>query len=177
MNEALDSRGDLDIIISHEPELLDTGGGIKNVLHHFGDMPFFVINADLPWLDHGPPALKRLANAWDTGRMDVLLLLQDRNKARGFGDRGDFMMETDGRVYRHDTVPPYPYVMMAAQIMKPELFVHIPGKIFSNNVIWDEAEKKKRLFGIEHHGTSYHVGTPGDFQEANRLLTSGQGWG
>ena len=37
----LKNRKDIKIIISHENELLDTGGGIKNALGHFGDQPFF----------------------------------------------------------------------------------------------------------------------------------------
>src|SRR5690348_7550455 len=36
----LRNRKDIEIIISHETELLDTGGGIKNALRHFDDQPF-----------------------------------------------------------------------------------------------------------------------------------------
>src|ERR1700744_2694799 len=43
-------RRDIEIIISREDELLDTGGGIKNALRHF-DAPFFALNANLPWMD------------------------------------------------------------------------------------------------------------------------------
>src|ERR1700744_2689540 len=43
-------RRDIEIVISKETELLDTGGGIKNALKHF-DAPFLALNADLPWMD------------------------------------------------------------------------------------------------------------------------------
>ena len=59
---------------------------------------------------------------------------------------------------------------------KPELFAAVPEKVFSNNLVWDAIEEKRRLFGIAHDGSCYHAGTPGDLAKANELLASGQGW-
>jgi MurNAc alpha-1-phosphate uridylyltransferase len=177
IEEHLKHRRDLEIIISRETELLDTGGGIKNALHYFDGKPFFALNADLPWMDAGEASLARMAEFWDSAKMDVLLLLMRTNKARGFTTRGDFAMEADGRVHRHDLQSPYPYVLISAQILKPELFAPMTDKIFSNNIIWDTAESQNKLFGIEHTGTCYHVGTADDLEKANVLLANGQGWG
>ena len=172
----LATRQDLEIIISHETELLDTGGGIKNALRHFEGKPFFALNADLPWFDGASPSLARMAEAWDPGRMDVLLLLMPTQKARGFAVKGDFMLETDGRVWRKDAPVPRSHVWISAQIMKPQLMGEVTEKAFSNNRIWGVAEARRKLFGVEHDGTCYHVGTPEDLAEANRLLASGKGW-
>jgi len=171
----LSSRRDIEIVISRETELLDTGGGIKNALRHF-DAPFFVLNADLPWMDGTEPSLKNMTEAWNASTMDALLLLMPTSKARGFEPKGDFVLEKDGRVWRKNAQPPRPYVWISAQILKPELFAKIPDKIFSNNKIWDDAEARGKLFGLEHTGTCYHVGTPQDLSKANELLTSGKGW-
>lgn len=178
----LEGRSDIEIIISHETELLDTGGGIKNALRYLGDKPFFALNADLPWLDAeesncDSSSLNRMMKAWDAAKMDALLLLMSTQKARGFAAMGDYAMESDGRVWRKDLQPPRSYVMMSAQIIKPEPFSHYPDRIFSNSKIWDQIEVLKRLYGIEHHGSCYHVGTAEDLQKANDLLSSGQGWG
>jgi MurNAc alpha-1-phosphate uridylyltransferase len=174
----LKTRHDVEIVISREDELLETGGGIKKALANFGGKPFFALNADLPWTEGKIPALSRMAAAWNPTNMDALLLLTSTTKAekRGFGTRGDFVMEADGRLHRHDTKPPYPYVMIGAQIIKPELFAPITDKIFSNNIVWDKAERAGRLYGLAHDGTCYHVGTPEDLTEANRLLATKQGW-
>lgn len=174
------NRHDLEIIVSHENELLDTGGGIKNALAHF-DKPFYALNADLPWTDGPTPSLARMAKMWDGAKMDALLLLMATKKARGFGPAGDFALEKNGpeetgRVWRKNLPPPRPYVWISAQILKPELFAANPAKIFSNNMIWDAAEAKGRLYGLEHDGRCYHVGTPEDLARANALLESGQGW-
>lgn len=173
----LKRRYDVEIVISRETELLDTGGGIKNALHHFGNQPFFALNADLPWTDGRIPALTRMKEAWDPQKMDALLLLMPTKKVRGFADTGDFAMDADGRVYRQNVPAPRPYVWISAQILKPQLYEAEQGlKKFSNNVIWNHAEIMHTLYGLEHDGACYHVGTPGDLEKANALLTSGKGW-
>ena len=167
------ARRDIEIIISREDQLLDTGGGIKHALSHF-DKPFFALNADLPWTEGAVPALRRMADFWDAGKMDVLLLLMTREKARGFV-KGDFALAPDGRAHRRDEAVLL-QVMLAAQIVKPDLYQAVPELVFSNNRVWDAAEAAGRLYGIEHDGGAYHVGTPADLAEANRLIESGEGW-
>jgi N-acetyl-alpha-D-muramate 1-phosphate uridylyltransferase len=170
-------RRDIEIILSREEELLDTGGGIAKALPYFEGLPFFALNADLPWLDTETPSLQRMREAWVPENMDAFLLVMRTEKARGFSQNGDFMMENDGQLKRKDLPPPRPFVMISAQIVKPELFANPPGKVFSNGILWDEAEARGRLYGIEHNGTCFHVGTPEDLRMANELLESGKGWG
>lgn len=166
-----------ELVLSQEDVLLDTGGGIKNALPHLGHDPIFAINSDLPWQDGAVPALQRLADAFNPNTMDALLLLMPLEKARGFkGAKGDFFMAANGQLSRQNTNPPRPYVFISAQIIKPDLFAHVPDTVFSTNVIWDEAEQKGRLFGMVHDGTCFHVGTPEDLIEANRRIDDGVGW-
>jgi N-acetyl-alpha-D-muramate 1-phosphate uridylyltransferase len=172
----LAARCDMEILISRETEILDTGGGIKNARHYFGDQPFFALNADLPWLDGKTPSLIRMMKAWNPEIMDQLLLVMLTNKARGFAGKGDFMMESDGRLWRKNAPTPRPQTFISAQIMKPQLLDEVPEKVFSNNKIFDLAESRNKLFGLVHEGACYHCGTPEDLAEANRLLETGQGW-
>jgi MurNAc alpha-1-phosphate uridylyltransferase len=170
------ARRDIEIVISREEELLDTGGGIAKALPYFEGQPFFSLNADLPWFDEGTPSLIRMRENWDPEIMKVLLLLMRTEKTRGFSPDGDFMMENDGRLSRKNRQPPRPFVMISAQILTPELFAAPPAKVFSNNVIWNAAETRQCLYGIEHEGTCFHIGTPDDLRNANGLLESGKGW-
>lgn len=174
---ALAQRTDLDIVLSRETDLLDTGGGVLNVLCHFDDRPFFVLNADLPWLDQGPPALARMASFWDDSKMDALLLVMRRDRALGFGERGDYNLDPDGRLHRLGQQPPFPYVMISAQIMHPKLYAGMADRVFSNSILWNKAEQAGRLYGLAHEGTCYHVGTPADWEDANQRLADGRGWG
>ena len=177
IEEHVRSRRDIEIILSREEELLDTGGGIVKALPYFDGLPFFALNADLPWIDGDVPSLTRLKQTWNPEKMDALLLMMRTEKARGFSAAGDFALDSDGRMSRKDIPPPRPFVWIGAQIVKPELFANPPSKIFSNNHIWNLAETNGRLYGLEHDGTCFHVGTPEDWLLANDLLASGKGWG
>jgi N-acetyl-alpha-D-muramate 1-phosphate uridylyltransferase len=176
IEDHLKSRHDIEIVISREIELLDTGGGIAKALPYFDGLPFFCLNSDLPWMDGDTPSLSLLRGAWNPEEMDALLLVTQTKKARGFPPDGDFMMEIDGKLRRKNVPPPRPYVMLSAQILKPGLFISPPAKVFSTNIIWNAAEAKGRLYGVEHFGACYHVGTPDDLRAANDLLASGKGW-
>ena len=177
IEEHVKSRRDAEIILSREDELLDTGGGIVKALPYFDGKPFFALNADLPWIDGTVPSLSRLKQTWNPDVMDSLLLMMRTDKARGFAVTGDYALEPDGRIWREGLSPPRPFVCIGAQIVKPELFAQPPSKVFSNNHVWNLAESRQRLYGLEHDGTCFHVGTPQDWQLANELLASGKGWG
>ena len=77
------------IEISHEAELLETGGGVPKALPLLDEM-FFVLNSDVLWLDGKEYALTRLAGAFDATCMDAVLLLQRTTTAVGYKGSGDF---------------------------------------------------------------------------------------
>ena len=159
--------------LSLETELLETGGGVKKALAMLGSHPFFVINADILWLDGPTPALQRLKDAWDPARMDALLLLTPTVSAVGYDGRGDFHMDPYGRLARRSADDVAPFVFSGVHITKPELFADTPDGAFSNNLIWNRAEAAGRLYGLRHDGAWFHVGTPeaiGDANERIRLL-------
>ena len=76
------------ILISHEEERLETGGGVRQALRWLGDDAFYVLNSDAVIADRGAPALARLAEAWDGEAMDALLLLCPLARALGVRGRG-----------------------------------------------------------------------------------------
>lgn len=72
----LAGRSDIEIVISDEREtLMDSGGGVAQALQYLGDEPFLVLNADALWVEGVKPALDRLVDAWDPGKMDGLMLI------------------------------------------------------------------------------------------------------
>lgn len=158
------------IIHSAEPEALETGGGIKMALRHFGADPFFVANADILWLDGPVPAVRRLAAAWDPARMDALLLLMPVERAHGYDGPGDFDIDGDGRLIRRGSAASAPFVFAGVHITSPTLFDDTPDGAFSCNLVWDRALARGRLFGLVHDGAWFHVGTPEALAETNRRL-------
>lgn len=146
--------------ISREAELLDTGGGVARALHWLGLTPFYVLNSDLVWLDTPGRALQRMAQAWDDGRMDALLLLAPTVSISGYIGPGDFAMLPDGRLARRQPSTMAPFVFTGAQILAPRAFTGAPDGPFSLNHIYDRAASRGRLYGIRHEGSWIDAGTP-----------------
>lgn len=147
--------------LSHEETLLDTGGGVARALPSLGDDPFYVVNADILW-DEGPGAcaLARLGEAFDPGTMDALMLLVPRTRAVGYDGPGDFRADEGGRLARRGEAPTAPFVFTGLQVLDPGLFAAVPEGAFSLNLLYDRAIAADRLFGIEHTGRWFHIGTP-----------------
>jgi len=157
--------------LSHEEELLDTGGGINRALDALGPDPFFAVNADILW-DEGPgePALSRLGQAFDAAAMDALLLLVPRERAVGYDGVGDFRLGADGRLARRGAAASAPFVFTGLQVLRPELFDGAPDGAFSLNLLYDRAIAAGRLFGLEHTGRWFHIGTPAGLDLAEAAL-------
>jgi len=159
--EHLAPRQEPEITISDETdELLDTGGGVARALKYFDESPFFVINADVLWVDGRTNALSRLAQRWLDSEMDALLLMSFTVDAIGYEGLGDFMMNDNGRLSRREEQCVSPFVFTGVQVLHPRLFDAAPNGPFSMNRLWDKAESKGRLFGLIHEGAWMHVGTP-----------------
>ena len=70
------NAADFDVRISDERTLLrDTGGGLVKAKALIEGDPLFCVNADNWWTDEGGNGLRRMADAWDCDRMDVLMLM------------------------------------------------------------------------------------------------------
>jgi len=167
--------GQPDVRLSHEPDRLETGGGVCRALPLLGADPFFVVNSDAVWRDGAQPALDRLGAAWDSAKMDALLLLQPTGRAVGYAGAGDYDCSADGRILRRQKGVPADYVFAGVQVLHPRLFADAPEGAFSLNILFDRAQAEGRLHGLPHDGEWYHVGTPEDLIRAEQAMAAGTG--
>jgi len=159
-----------DVSVSLEqPDVLDTGGGLRQALPMLGATPVFTLNSDAVWTGSNP--LAQLARAWDPARMDALLLLVPPARAKGHLGAGDFVIAPDGQLSRGAG-----WVYSGAQIIATDGIDAVAQPAFSLNLLWTEMAAKGRLFGIEHDGGWCDVGHPDGIKLAETLLQQdGQG--
>ncbi|KNG93658.1 nucleotidyltransferase family protein [Pseudaestuariivita atlantica] len=146
-----------------EPDILDTGGGLKQALPLMADGPVFTLNTDAVWT--GPSPLQTLNAAWDPARMDALLLCVPTDRAEGHGGTGDFTIDAEGRLHRGG-----PYVYSGAQIIKGACVAARPERAFSLNAVWTDLAQRGRLFGAVHPGGWCDVGHSGGIALAEAML-------
>lgn len=165
----------------HEPERLETGGGVRNALPRLGEGPFLVLNSDSILGQTKCRPLIRLAEAWDDETMDALLLLCSLDRASGYGGRGDFLMGDMAEVVQIKAAPLVRLppnartgpVFTGVQILHPRLFADAPDGAYSLNHHYDEAIARGRLYGLLHDGEWFHVGSPQGLAEAESGLGNG----
>jgi MurNAc alpha-1-phosphate uridylyltransferase len=165
-----------ELCLSHEPELLETGGGIVKALPLLGSEPFFSANADSFWIDGAEPALARMAARFDPERMDALLLLVLRARAIGYQGPGDFDLDAEsGELLRSGARP---YVFSGLHLFHPRLFAGRAATPFSLRELYRAAERPDgrlaRFHGLLHDGDWVHVGTPAELQAAERHLAASE---
>jgi len=169
----LNSRKNLEIIISDERGLLlDTGGAVVRALPKLGTQPFLIHNSDSVWIEGVGANLERLIAAWDSDKMDSLMLLASATTSLGYEGAGDFVMGTDGRLERRGERQVAPFVFTGVSIAHPRMFEGAPQGRFSLNQLWDTAIENGRLYGVRLDGLWIHVGTPEALKEAERWIES-----
>lgn len=177
----------IDVTISFEPQILETGGGIAYALPHFNNQPFLCVNGDIWWAeDHAtlqsplqsgvrfPSLLQRLLATWNPLTMDALLVLIPRDHAMGYCGPGDYDCTTTGQlIFRDQLLVPEgeartgditaPYVYGGIQILHPRLFERCDASRktapFSIVHLYHHAEKEKRLHGLIHKGLWCDMGS------------------
>lgn len=147
-----------DVMISHEPVLLETGGGLRQALPLLGTDIAFTLNADMVWGGENP--MPALATAWDARRMDALLCLVPRADAVGHTGAGDFFLDRDGRVIRRGKAASADYVYTGCQILRVSALHDFPEGPFSLNRVWDRMLAEGRVFGLPYGGRWVDVGRP-----------------
>lgn len=162
-----------ELVRSHEPVLLETGGGVVQALPWLGQEPFFTANMDTLWFDGSVPALARLCATYDPERMDALLLLQPRAHTHGYSGPGDFGLTATGELTRGSERP---YVATGLQVLHPRTLVGRAPTPFSMREIWLGAAQPDgrlaRIHGLVHDGDWLHVGTPSELAAAEQFLAA-----
>ncbi len=154
---------EMNIVISHEEDVLDTGGGVVKALPYFKGEPFYVIAGDAYWEDFDVPALRVLSEQWDEERMDVLTWMQsvdDMNLTRGVGD---YDLDEGGKV-RRSLDKTGSHMWTNIRINVSHIYDQAQQGAFSVLPILDGCEHKGRYFAIETPSLWHHISTPEDLK-------------
>jgi len=170
----LKTRTDVEVLISDERgALLETGGGLKAARPLLGDDPILVANVDSIWVEGpGRPVLDALIAAWDSARMDDLLLLAPVATSLGFDGPGDFHRGAEGRLVHRGADTAAPFAQAGVHMLSPRLIDAWPSTPHSVFAHWMEMTAHGRLYGEVMEAVWMHVGDPAarDAAEARLAL-------
>lgn len=145
------------------PDILETGGGLRNALPVLGDGPVITMNTDAIW--KGPNPVQMALDAWNPDQMDALLVCVPVSQTVGYSGNGDFEIDARGRLSRGGGS-----VYGGVQIIKTDRLDAIDKTSFSLNVLWNRMLEDQRLFGLNYAGQWCDVGHPGGVKLAEDML-------
>ena len=125
-------------IINDGNEILDTGGGIMNMIKDCDDENFLVMNPDTIWDNSYKQIVNEMINQYQDYRLENLLLVV--NKVHSFDKtlKGDFALKNSKLTKENNNQ----YIYTGLQIINKNLFNDIKEKKFSMNTIWDNEIRK-----------------------------------
>ena len=140
-------------LINDGNEILDTGGGILNMVRNTSEKDFLVFNPDTVWEDNYIKYVQEMIDLYFKQKMENILLVV--NKDSSFDERlnGDFNL-VDGKLTRQNNRN---FVYTGCQIINKNIFSKIQKKNFSMNEVWNEQIKNSKLFGYESKNKFLHI--------------------
>ena len=140
-------------LINDGNEILDTGGGILNMVRNTSEKDFLVFNPDTIWEDNYIKYVQEMIDLYFKQKLENILLVV--NKDSSFDERlnGDFNL-VDGKLTRQNNRN---FVYTGCQIINKNIFSKIQKKNFSMNEVWNEQIKNSRLFGYESKNKFLHI--------------------
>tara|TARA_A100001015_G_scaffold5460_1_gene6901 strand:- start:780 stop:1469 length:690 start_codon:yes stop_codon:yes gene_type:complete len=140
-------------LINDGNEILDTGGGILNMVRNTSEKDFLVFNPDTIWEDNYIKYVQEMIDLYFKQKMENILLVV--NKDSSFDERlnGDFNL-VDGKLTKQNNRN---FVYTGCQIINKNIFSKIQKKNFSMNEVWNEQIKNSKLFGYESKNKFLHI--------------------
>jgi len=158
-----------DIQIFHEPEILGTGGGIRNAIDFFKDENFISINSDTLWSNEYINPLLNLLKNFVTLKSKLGLLMVNKNKSFDKNLKGDFCMEKNSLYLSRCTGNNNNLIYTGCQIISPSIFKKEPNINFSVHKIWDQAISDKSMIGEIVDYTFYHATNLSIYEKLKKL--------
>ncbi len=152
-------------IINDGDELLDTGGGIKNMISRSDERDFLIFNSDTIWNSNYINYIEQMSNFYYKNNINNILLVVNKKISFDENLKGDFNFEKNFLTRKLNKE----YIFTGCQIFNKNLLSLNKKKIFSINEIWNELIKKNSLYGFECKSKFFHVT---DIKIYNKLLKS-----
>ena len=144
----------IDIQIIHDGKnILDTGGGILNMIHQSKDKDYLIFNPDTLWNDDHIDEIVKMQNFYFSNKLNNILLLANKQLSFDKSLSGDF--ELRNNLIKKKDIKNFIYI--GCQILNKTLFKGYKVKNFSVLEIWNELLIKDELNGFESLSKFYHL--------------------
>jgi MurNAc alpha-1-phosphate uridylyltransferase len=141
------------IIIEDGENILDTGGGIKNMMKHTEEDNFLIFNPDTIWKKYYSKEIIQMEKIYFSKQLKNILLLVKKELSFDKNLNGDFDLKDNLIIKNNDRK----FIYTGCQILDKKLLFDYKGKNFSITNVWNDLIKKRELYGFETNNNFYHL--------------------
>ena len=144
----------LDIKIIEDGEhILDTGGGIQNMIKDTNEKDFLIFNPDTIWSNDYKDEILKMETMYFSEKLENILLLVNKRFSFDKKLKGDFNLKNN--LINKEAEKEFIYI--GCQIINKKLFIKEKIENYSILEMWNNLLDQKRLFGYESQNDFYHL--------------------
>ena len=140
-------------IVDDGKSILDTGGGILNMINQSTDDDFIVFNPDTIWSNEYKNEILKMEEIYFLKKIENILLLVNKNLSFDKNFSGDFNL-TNNIISKNVKAD---FIYIGCQIINKKILNNQNVNKFSILNIWNKLIDKKKLFGFESKKKFYHL--------------------
>ena len=155
INEFIKTKNfEVDIKIKEDGKnILDTGGGIMNLVKDTTDQDFLVFNPDTLWNYKYVNEINEMQDFYFSNKLNCILLVADKKLSFDKSFNGDFKLKDNLLQKGEDNN----FIYIGCKIFNKSLFENYNLKNFSIVEVWKELRNKNQLNGYESLNKFYHL--------------------
>jgi len=145
---------DLDIkIIDDGKKILNTGGGILNMINSSNESDFLILNPDTIWNKSYVETIQSMEEFYFSNQIKNILLLVNKNLSFDKKLKGDFnLLKNKIKKDLQNNL-----IYTGCQIMNKDLFDSHSVSDFSISEVWNQLVSENELYGYESVESFYHL--------------------
>ena len=140
-------------IIEDGKQILDTGGGIQNMIQNSSESDFLIFNPDTFWSNNYKDEIVKMEEMYFSKKLENILLLANKKLSFDKKLKGDFNLKNNLiNIENHKE-----FIYIGCQIINKKLFDKNKIENYSILEIWNNLLNKKKLYGFESQIDFYHL--------------------
>ena len=140
-------------IIEDGEHILDTGGGIQNMIKDSNEKDFIIFNPDTIWSNNYKDEILKMEKKYFSEKLENILLLANKKLSFDKKLKGDFNLKNN--LINKEAEKEFIYI--GCQIINKKLFIKEKIENYSILEIWNNLLDQKKLFGYESQKDFYHL--------------------
>ena len=140
-------------VIKDGSNILDTGGGILNLINNSNQNDFLVFNPDTLWNESYLAEIQNMEKFYFENKIKNILQVVEKSKSFDQRMSGDFSLENNILSKSSDKS----FIFTGCQILNKSIFENYKVETFSINKIWEEMISKKKLYGYKSKEKFTHL--------------------